>query len=94
MQRAVFSFALLLVATACADESRTPSDSPLAPSAAPATPALGAAPAVNASGASTICLVFVSSRDLAKAQLDAAPTDTLLQQRVTSLNAVVADACN
>ena len=42
----------------------------------------------------TICLVFLSSRDLAKAQLDAAPTDTLLQQRVTSLNAVVADACN
>ena len=69
-------FAVALVA-ACDDEK------PVATATVPTAPAVGqlAAQASTAAaavtGGSTICRVYVTERDVAKTQLDAAPTVTL-----------------
>ena len=77
---------------ACDDETAKPSAVPTAPVAAPMAAASVAA--ANISGGSTICRVYATERDVAKTELDAAPTDTLRQQRVTTLDALVKETCN
>ena len=93
MKRSIPLLLGVLFAAACDDESATPAAVPTAPIAAPVT-AQGVAAAVDYSGGSTICRVYVTERDVAKAALDAAPTDTLAQRRVTTLDALVKETCN
>jgi hypothetical protein len=85
--------AFTLVAAACDDETSKPAGIATAPQIAPAV----SAPSMSAAaitGGSTICRVYVTERDVAKTALDAAPTDTLLQRRVTTLDALVTETCN
>jgi hypothetical protein len=89
-------FAPLLLAcvfAACDDEPEKPAAVPTAPSIAPMTAAASAS-AVDVSGGSTICRVYATERDVAKTELDAAPTDTLRQQRAKTLDALVKETCN
>jgi hypothetical protein len=89
-----FTPLLLAVAfAACDDEPAKPASVPTAPVIAPAT-AAASATGVDLSGASTICRVYVTERDVAKTQLDAEPTDTLAQRRVKTLDALVKETCN
>jgi len=85
-------FAFLFVA-ACDDEPAKPAGVPTGPAVAPMAAQTSAA-AAGVSGGSTICRVYVTERDVAKTQLDAAPTDTLQQRRVTMLDALVKETCN
>ena len=92
MKRTIpFLLAVLLVA-ACDDEPAKPSVVPTGPAVAPMAAQGAAAAAV--SGGSTICRVYVTERDVAKTQLDAAPADTIQQRRVTMLTALVQETCN
>ena len=86
---------LLVVALAsCDDEKAKPAAAvPTAPAVAPVVAAASAQSAA-VTGGSTICRVYVTERDVAKTQLDAAPSDTLLQRRVTTLDALVNETCN
>jgi hypothetical protein len=92
MKRSIPLLLGVLFVAAC-DESPNPSAVPTAPTAAPLA-AQASAAAVDYSGASTICRVYVTERDVAKTALDAAPTDTLAQRRVTTLDALVKETCN
>jgi hypothetical protein len=85
---------LAVVLVASCDDDRTKATAvPTAPTVAPlATKA--SASAAGVSGGSTICRVYVTERDVAKTQLDAAPTDTLQQRRVAMLDALVEETCN
>jgi len=38
--------------------------------------------------------VYATERDVAKTELDAAPTDTLAQRRVKTLDALVKETCD
>jgi uncharacterized lipoprotein YbaY len=93
MKRTIPLLLAVVLVAACDDEPAKPSAVPTAPAAAPmAAQASTAAAAV--SGGSTICRVYVTERDVAKTQLDAAPTDTTQQRRVQMLNALVNETCN
>ena len=93
MKRTIpFLLALVFVAS-CDDEAAKPATVPTAPVAAPIAASASGAVA-DVSGGSTICRVYATERDVAKTDLDAAPTDTLLQRRVTSLDALVKETCN
>jgi hypothetical protein len=85
-------FGVLFIAS-CDDESSKPAGVPTAPTIAPVV-GQAAAAAIDYSGGSTICRVYVTERDVAKTALDAAPTDTLAQRRVTTLDALVKETCN
>ena len=87
------TFAILLAVTACDEESK-PDVLSTAPQIAPAVVAPSASVAAAVTGGSTICRVYVTERQVAKTALDAAPTDTLLQRRVTTLDALVSETCN
>jgi hypothetical protein len=94
MKRTIpFLLALVLVAS-CDDEQKP--KSAVVPTAPAATPmaAQASAAATDVSGGSTICRVYVTERDVAKTQLDAAPTDTVQQRRVAMLDALVKETCN
>ena len=93
MKRSIPLLLGVLFVAACDDESAKPAAVPTAPTAAPMT-AQASAAAVDYSGGSTICRVYVTERDVAKTALDAAPTDTLAQRRVTTLDALVKETCN
>jgi hypothetical protein len=95
MKRSLF-FVGVLVVIACEDEAATPDAAPTAPVAAPITAShtAGVAATEIGAGASTICRVYVTERDAAKTELDAAPSDTLLQRRVKSLDGLVKETCN
>jgi hypothetical protein len=88
----------LLVAAAailiagCDDEQAKPVTIPTGPAVAPA--AAQASASADYSGGSTICRVYVTERDVAKTQLDAAPADTIQQRRVKTLDALVKETCN
>ena len=86
---------LLLAAAlaACDDESAKPATVPTGPSIAPVVASASAA-SVDLSGASTICRVYVTEREVAQTQLDSLPTDTLQQRRVKALEALVKETCN
>jgi hypothetical protein len=89
-------FTPLLLAVACAacdDEPAKSATVPTAPSVAPMAAAASAG-ATDISGGSTICRVYATERDVAKSELDAAPTDTLAQRRVKTLDALVKETCN
>jgi hypothetical protein len=86
---------LLLAAAlaACDDEPAKPATVPTGPSIAPVVASSSAA-SVDLSGASTICRVYVTEREVAQTQLDSLPTDTLQQRRVKALEALVKETCN
>ena len=92
MKRSMLMFAVVFVA-ACDDEPVKPAAVPTGPGIAPVA-SQAAAAAANVSGGSTICRVYVTERDVAKTQLDAAPADTVQQRRVTMLDALVKETCN
>ena len=87
------TFAVLLAVTAC-DEKTKPDALSTAPEIAPAVVAPSASVAAAVTSGSTICRVYVTERQVAKTALDAVPTDTLLQRRVTTLDALVKETCN
>ena len=92
MKRAIPLVLGVLFVASCDDESPKSAVVPTAPAVAPMVGQ--AAAAVDYSGGSTICRVYVTERDVAKSALDAAPTDTLAQRRVTTLDALVNETCN
>ena len=93
MKRTIPLLLAVLFVAACDDEKPVTSAAvPTAPSAPLAAQASTAAAAVT--GGSTICRVYVTERDIAKTQLDAAPTDTLQQRRVKTLDELVTETCN
>ena len=94
MKRAISLFVASLFAIACEDQPSKPASVPTAPAVAPAVAASSVSASELPSGASTICRVYVTERDVAKAQLDSAATDTLLVRRVKSLDALVKETCN
>ena len=93
MKRTIPLVLAVVFAAACDDQPAKRAVVPTAPAVAPmAAQASTAAAAV--SGGSTICRVYVTERDVAKTQLDSAPTDTIQQRRVTMLDALVNETCN
>jgi hypothetical protein len=95
MKRSTYlACAALFVAAACDEETSKPTALTTAPQIAPAAVAASGAVAAAVTGGSTICRVYVTERDVAKSALDAAPADTLLQRRVTTLDALVNETCN
>jgi len=94
MKRTIPVVLAILALAACDDEQTKPATVPTAPSSFAPMTAQASAQAVGISGGSTICRVYVTERDVAKTQLDAAPTDTVQQARVTMLDALVAETCN
>lgn len=93
MKRTIPVLLAFLFVAACDDEQAKPASVPTGPAVAPMA-AQASAAAVDVSGGSTICRVYVTERDVAKTQLDAAPTDTVQQQRVKTLDALVKETCN
>jgi hypothetical protein len=94
MKRAISFLVASVFAIACEDQPSKPASVPTAPVVVPAVTASSASATEIPVGASTICRVYVTERDVAKAQLDSAATDTLLLRRVKSLDALVKDTCN
>jgi hypothetical protein len=93
MKRTIPLLLAVVFVASCDDEKAKPAVVPTAPAVAPMA-AQAAASAASVSGGSTICRVYVTERDVAKTQLDAAPTDTIQQRRVTMLDALVKETCN
>jgi hypothetical protein len=83
----------VLVVAACDDEPKKAATVPTGPAVTPSV-AAQASDAGAITGGSTICRVYVTERDVAKADLDKTPTDTLVQARVKSLDALVKETCN
>ena len=83
----------VVFAAGCDDEQATPATVPTGPVVAPMAAQTSTAVA-DVSGGSTICRVYVTERDVAKTQLDAAPADTIQQRRVQTLDALVKETCN
>ena len=93
MMRSIpFLLALAFVAS-CDDDKAKVAAAPTAPAIAPMA-AQASASSTDISGGSTICRVYATERDVAKTELDAAPTDTLAQRRVKTLDALVKETCN
>ena len=93
MKRTIPVVLAMLALAACDDEQAKPATVPTGPSIAPMV-VQASAQAADISGGSTICRVYVTERDVAKTALDAAPTDTLQQHRVRTLDALVKETCN
>ena len=93
MKRTIPFLLALAFVVACDEEPVKSSVVPTAPGAAPTVPTASVAAAAASSG-STICRVYATEYDVAKTALDAAPADTLLQRRVTTLDALVKETCN
>jgi len=92
MMKRLIPLLLVIAFASCDDEAAKPATVPTAPAVAPS--AAASATATDVSGGSTICRVYATERDVAKTELDAAPTDTLAQQRVKTLDALVKETCN
>ena len=93
MKRTIPLLLALVFVASCDDEKAKSPAVPTAPAAAPVA-ATASVAAAAASSDSTICRVYVTEYDVAKTELDAAPADTLLQRRVTTLDALVKETCN
>jgi len=93
MKRAIPLLLAVLFIASCDDEPKKAATVPTGPALTPSV-AAKASQSAGASGGSTICRVYVTERDVAKTELDQAPADTLLQARVTSLDALVKETCN
>ena len=93
MKRAIPLLLGVLFVASCDDEPKKAATTPTAP---PVTAIVAgqASQAAAVTGGSTICRVYVTERDVAKTELDAAPTDTLIQARVTTLDDLVKETCN
>ena len=94
MKRSTVALVGVLVVAACEDEAAKPDAAPTGPVVAPITVQGSAAVADVGAGGSTICRVYVTEREAAKTELDAAPSDTLLQRRMKSLDGLVKETCN
>jgi len=92
MKRTISLLLAVVFVASCDDDKPKAAAVPTAPIAPLAVKA--SASAASVSGGSTICRVYVTERDVAKTELDAAPADTVLQARVTSLDALVTETCN
>jgi hypothetical protein len=93
MKRTIPLLLALACLASCDDEQKAKSAAaPTAPAVAPM--AAQATAEATVSGGSTICRVYVTERDVAKTQLDAAPTDSVKQRRVSMLDALVKETCN
>src|SRR5262252_8529120 len=92
MKRAIPLLLGVLVIASCDDEPKKTAAVPTGPALTPAVNAK-ASQSAGVSGGSTICRVYVTERDVAKTALDQAPADTVLQARVTSLDALVKETC-
>ena len=93
MKRTIPLVLAVLVLAGCDDEQAKPTAVPTGPVVAPMAAQASASGAEN-TGGSTICRVYVTERDVAKTQLDAAPADTVQQRRVKTLDALVNETCN
>ena len=91
MKRTISLLLALVAVVSCDDEPAK--EAATAPVVAPIS-ASASATAADVSGGSTICRVYATERDVAKTEFDAAPTDTLLQRRVKTLDALVKETCN
>jgi len=94
MKRAIPVLLAISFLVGCEDEPSKSSAVPTAPAVAPTAAAASASASDVPTGASTICRVYLVERDVAKAQLDSAVADTLGQQRLKSLDALVKETCN
>ena len=93
MKRTIPLVLAVFVLAACDDDQTKSAAVPTGPTVAPMA-AHTITSAAGISGGSTICRVYVTERDVAKSELDAAPTDTLQQRRVKTLDALVQETCN
>ena len=93
MKRAIPLLLAVLFIASCDDEPKKAVTVPTGPALTPSV-SPKASQSAGVSGGSTICRVYVTERDVAKTELDQAPADTLLQARVTSLDALVKETCN
>ena len=93
MKRTIPLLLAVVIVASCDDDKPKATAVPTAPAAASLVTKASASSA-SVSGGSTICRVYVTERDVAKTQLDQAPADTVLQARVTSLDALVKETCN
>ena len=93
MTKRLIPLLLVVAFVSCDDEAAKPGAVPTAPAVAPSA-AAASATAADISGGSTICRVYATERDVAKTELDAAPTDTLAQRRVKTLDALVKETCD
>jgi hypothetical protein len=93
MKRTIPLLLAVVFVASCDDERPKAAAVPTAPAVAPMAAQASAASA-DVSGGSTICRVYVTERGVAKTALDAAPADTILQRRVTMLDALVKETCN
>ena len=94
MKRAIPLLLSVLFIVSCDDEpAKKPATVPTGP-AVTSSAASEASTGGAISGGSTICRVYVTERDVAKTELDKTPTDTLVQARVKSLDALVKETCN
>jgi hypothetical protein len=92
MKRSIPLLLAVLFIASCDDEpAKKNATVPTGPAVTPSV-AADASPAIT--GGSTICRVYVTERDVAKTELDKTPTDTLVQARVKSLDALVKETCN
>ena len=90
MQRISFvAVAAVALLAACKDKPTKPRI-PMAPKA----PSLSVSVPAGAAGSSTVCVQYVKDRDAAKAALAANPSDPDAQAKVSSLDALISDACN
>ena len=92
MKRTIPLLLAVVLVASCDDQPAKTAAVPTAPTAAPL--AAQASAAASVSGGSTICRVYVTERDVAKGQLDAAPQDTIQQRRVKMLDELVNETCN
>jgi hypothetical protein len=92
MKRTIPLLLAVVVVASCDDEPKKVATVPTAPAVMPVVAAQASQAAIT--GGSTICRVYVTERDVAKADLDKTPTDTLVQARVKSLDALVKETCN
>ena len=92
MKRTIPLLLAVVIVASCDDDKPKATAVPTAPAASLVTKA--SASSASVSGGSTICRVYVTERDVAKTQLDQAPADTVLQARVTSLDALVKETCD
>ena len=93
MKRTIPFLLALVAVVSCDEQPAKEAGVPTAPVAAPIA-ASASSSAADVTGGSTICRVYATERDVAKTELDAAPTDTLLQRRVKTLDALVKETCN
>ena len=92
MKRTIPLLLGVLFIASCDDAPKKTAPVPTSPALTPAS--ARASQSAGVSGGSTICRVYVTERDVAKTELDQAPADTVLQARVTSLDALVTETCN